>query len=184
MRKILVSIFTIVLVASAAVVTTGAYFTDQVVSANNSGRAGKLYLKLTGEVSPTFTVTKLEPGQWATPINMGVENESNDHGLAFKYRFTSVYASQTKPGFYNKLTLKVWQYANGSWRERYSGLLKDLSISADDFTSMRNLLNGREHLWRWQIGLDSSAGDVFQGAKATFNIVADATQTTNTGWSE
>lgn len=199
MKKILISLVMITLVGASTVAATRAYFTSQATSSNNTFGAGKLELVLGGVASPVINVNTLEPGKWVYDVtspysgtamlfgSLSVINPgSNPNGLHLKYRFSPQLVSQTVAGFYDLLWIRVYR-AEGSSTNfvlKWEGLLKNMMIDPSMVAEMADVAPGSGHDWRFDVGLDSSAGNAYQSASATINFVFEATQVDNPGWTQ
>jgi len=189
MKNILKSLVIVVAVAAVAGGATWAYFTDQAKNTNNTFAAGTLDIS----VSPTtqaVKVEKAEPGVWYKWNQMmTVMNNGNISPL--KWKVSSEKVSETDADFYDLLWVSVWvkgltydenpkiapdgSTINGT--EVYNGLLKNLNHQF-----VKNFPSGwSASVWVFT-GLDSSAGNNYQGDSAQFNLVFDATQSNNPGW--
>ncbi len=191
MKKLLVSILTLGVVSAVAVGATRAYFTDTEEVLGNTIQTGRLNLDLNGEASSTFSLTDLVPGSdYTTPMKLEVYNTSLST-MPVKYRFYDRFVSQSVGGLYDKVNVIVRHTNAGTanpeaWPVVFTGKLKDLYV---DSTSTAGIISSSlgvniTHVFYLQFQLDASAGNVFQGANTVFDLVADATQTNNTGWSQ
>jgi predicted ribosomally synthesized peptide with SipW-like signal peptide len=196
MKKILLSILTIALVATVAVGVTRAYFTDQATVSNNTFTAGKLNFTLNGDMTETksITIAGLEPGAaWSGPYIMDIYNQDSPVStMDMKYKFAPAFVSQTVGGFYSKLNTKVVHgYCDGSYlggvnpTNTYQG-----ALSAMSWDSIASSIGGGKlspnitHCFALYFQLDSTAGNVYQGASAVVNMVVNGTQFINPGWTE
>ncbi len=199
MKKILLSLLMIATVAVGAIGATQAYFTDREVLGTNTMAAGKVDIDLQGADSVHEVLLNttqsfkggLAPGQFSSDIfHMEVYNQGwGVSTLPVKYRITSQYLSQSVGGYWDLLWVRVRHTFAGTanpsaWPVIYQGLLKDLDINSVDHAIADYLDPNITHVFYFEYGLDSSAGNAYQGANATFNILVDATQSTNPGWSE
>jgi predicted ribosomally synthesized peptide with SipW-like signal peptide len=196
MKKILISLFVIGVVAAITVGATRAYFTDQAVVDDNTFSAGALDFTLNGDMTETksLALTDLEPGaDWSGPYTMKVYNKNTPLSTVdMKYKFSSKKESESVTGFYKKLNVKVVHgFCDGSYpgevnpTNTYEGKLKDMSWdSTADSISGGKLKPNITHCFALYFQLDSSAGNEYQGANAVADIVVDGTQYINPGWNE
>jgi len=95
-------------------------------------------------------------------------------------------------GFYQKLNTKV---VHGHCDGGYPGGVNPTNtyegaLSALDWVSTASSINGgklspnNSHCFALYFQLDSTAGNVFQGANGVVDIVVDGTQFINPGWTE
>ncbi len=194
MKNILKSIFVVVAVAVVAGGATWAYFTDQAVVSGNTFASGKLDFKLNGDVteSQSVNLTEMEPGVWYGPYKMTVYNELST--VPIKYRFQDGTWSETIPGFYDKINVKVEHgFCGGdpgdisSVTYSNTGKLSDLSFESpvSSITAPTGSLGVNiSHCFKLSFQLDPSADNDMQGGSATADIVVDGTQLENPDWSE
>lgn len=200
MKRAIISLFSILLVAGLAVGITRAYFTEQEKIDENQLYAGKVNIDLRGGGAAGMKVLLdttqyfkggLVPGLY-DPALFEVDVYNQGHGVStipVKYRFTSQFVSESVGGYWDLLWVKVHHYYAGTadpagWPVVYTGLLKNLSVNSIDHAIADYLDPNITHVYYFEYGLDSTAGNVYQGANAQFNIVVDATQWNNPGWTE
>lgn len=189
----------IAIVSSAAVGATRAYFTGQGSSIGNTAAAGTIILLPGLNSAPIMAISGLEPGLFKYNVgdtfpnvnpelpanNLPMLHVQNTGSLTFKYRIHATFGSQSVGGFWDLLWVKAYRAEGGSYVKKWEGLLKNMDTNIGSFMSgVGNLPNGNAHDWRFDIGLDSTANNAYQGASSTFNFVVDATQPTNPGWTE
>lgn len=195
MRKILTSLLSVFILLGVVSLATGAYFTAQGQTVGNTAQAGTVSLHPGPSDGPTLTVTNLAPGLFY--YNVGDSFDTNVSGptyppmlhvqnmgtLAFKYKITPAFNSQTVGGYWELLWVRAYRAEGSSntYVKKYEGLLKDMNVGSAT-TGVGNLGPGSSHDWRFDIGLDSTANNTYQAASANFNFVVDATQTNNPGW--
>lgn len=200
MKKILLSLAMIAMVSTVAVGATRAYFTGQGSSINNTVAAGTIVLLPGLNSGPIMAISNLEPGLYKYNVgdaftydslnpatNLPMLHIQNMGSLTFKYRMYATFGSQSVGGFWELLWVRVYRAEGSSntYVKKWEGLLKDMDTNIGSFMSgVGNLAPGSSHDWRFDIGLDSTANNTYQGASSTFNFVVDATQTTNPGWTE
>jgi predicted ribosomally synthesized peptide with SipW-like signal peptide len=171
---------------------SAAWFTDQESIVNNTVTAGEVDISINTEGSThPFTVGNLMPGEWTGNYNLGVYNSGST--VPVKYRITSDFVWDSAGGFYNLINVRAahtfagtpgnW-CATGSGLIKYEGPLYLLDVNSIDDAISDTLGLNITHVWQLCFGLDSTTTNNYQDASATFNIVVDATQATNPGWSE
>lgn len=186
----------VALVSVVAIGATRAYFTDTATVDDNEFTAGRLDFTLNGDMTETksITVGPLEPGaDWTGPYTMKVYNRNLPAStMDMKYRFDASRESQTVPGFYGLLNVKVDHgFCDGSYpgdvnpTNTYIGRLADLAwdSTASSIGSGR-LSPNITHCFAFYFQLDSSAGNQYQGAEAVVDVNVDGTQFINPGWAE
>lgn len=198
MKKIFISLLLILSVGAVAIGATQAYFTDTQTVTNNIMTAGKVDIDLRGAANHRIVLDTtqsfrggLVPGSYdPTLFNLSVYNKGwGSSTIPVKYRMSSQFVSESKTGYWDHLLVIVrHSYAGrpdpASWPVVYEGLLKDLNVNSIDNFIADFLEPNITHEFYFQYGLDSPAGNIYQGANAQFNIVVDATQSTNPGWTE
>jgi hypothetical protein len=186
-----------VLLATGALVTmaigvvgSAAWFTDSAVLPV-SAAAGQIDFKLGGTNSGSITLTNLQPGVWSDPYEVNVYNQDPSTTMPVKYRFLDHYLTDSVAGFYNQIAVTVRHTNCGTanpagWPVVYQGFLKDLEVASPTTPGIISPSLGVNitHCFYLQFGLDSSTGNAYQGAQATFQIDYQATQVENPGWTE
>lgn len=198
MKNIIKSLVIVFAVAAVASVATYAYFTAQGSSTGNTVAAGTLSLSPGLNSGPIMNISGLAPGVWKYDVGDSFTSDAGAHNLpmlhvqnlgtlTFKYKVYPTFVSQSVGGFWELLHVRVYR-AEGSgtaYVKKWEGLLKDMDTNVGSFMSgVGNLASGSSHDWRFDIGLDSTANNTYQGATSTFNFVVDATQPENPGWTE
>ncbi len=198
MKKILLSVFAVAVVALGAVVATRAYFTDTATVPSDLS-SGRLDIELRGPnaggiIIPVDTTQYfmggMAPGVEFGPYEVHVYNKGwGQSTLPVKYAWTSVYGSGSQD-MYDLLNVKVregnWDWLGAAWFTEpqgvlYSGLLKDMP----NYLQSANSLNPNITRCTWfYFTLDSTAGNALQGQNVLFDLRLDATQTNNPGWTE
>jgi predicted ribosomally synthesized peptide with SipW-like signal peptide len=169
-------------VMAFGVVGSAAWFTDQDGIDDSSIGAGVLSIDVRSEegVSQPFTIENLAPGgDWDGPYPFGVYNDGTLNAL---YDIGVADIVQSVGGFKNKVNVKLIPYFGGAFDDTctgsaaYLGTLAGLSATTSDHVYGDPLLVNWTHPWKICFALDSSAGNGYQGATATFDIVVDAYQ--------
>jgi hypothetical protein len=183
--KILLPVLLIIIAASFLVFgATGTFgwFTDQDKLIDNNIKAGTVNPEVRGVA---FSVTNAKPGVWDGPSGtITFFNHTNNSTLPVKYRIYDELTGESTGGFYDKIQIKVERKEGSSWVQYYSGWLKDLYIDPSICPAMASVSSGSSHDWQISLMVDPSAGNIYQGAIATFNLVFDSTQDNNTGWDQ
>jgi predicted ribosomally synthesized peptide with SipW-like signal peptide len=161
---------------------THAWFTDQDKSEENIISAGTVDPHLKAE---SFTVSNAIPGIWEEiDKHLYFGNDPNSSTIPIKYKISSEFVDESTKGFFDKIHIAVFKKGENDWEQYYKGLLKDLHIGPDQCSAMGKMDVGEGHSWKTMIMVDPSVGNEYQGAKTTFNLVFNSTQSNNTGWSE
>lgn len=171
---------------------SAAWFTDQESIVGNTVTAGEVDISINTEGSThPFTVSNLMPGEWTTNYNLGVYNSGST--VPVKYRITSDFVSDTAGGFYNLIMVRAahthagtpgnW-CATGSGLIQYEGPMYLLDVDSVDNAISDTLGLNTTHVWQLCFGLATTTPNIYQDASATFDVVVDATQAANPGWSQ
>jgi len=197
MKRILMSLMMIALVGTLAVGSTKAWFTDQEI-VNNTLAAGKLNVDLTGPDAGGITIALdtaqtfeggLRPGKIEGPYQIGIYNRGHGQStMPVKYKWNVNYTGGSK-ALFDLLNVRVrdgncdWMTTNpGGIVTRYGWAR--LNNMADVTPAISQLgVNITRCTW-FEFQLDSTAGNVLQGKSTQFELVLDATQPENSGWSE
>lgn len=189
MLKIVKSLFAIAAVVAIAAGSTSAYFVDQEVIAGNTFTAGGVHIDIRGAGATPRVLTNMAPGVWTAPVEYQVYNLANS--LPVKYKFSDNKVSESVTGYYDMINVRVRHTFAGTpnpagWPVVYSGPLKDLAIDSTATGGIISTTLGTNitHVFYLEYQLDSSTGNAFQGATATADLVFDATQVNNPGWTE
>lgn len=194
MKRIILSLAMIALVGFLAAGATAAWFTHQDVEVGNTFAAGQLVFDIRSHGTFTagvpISVTNAAPGiANAHEAMFEVYNHSNS--IVMKYR---LYTSKTGGDnyLYNKLKYQLYKcdypinppdYCT-TWVYRKGGWLKDLTSANYAVPHDNNVGPNGTHRWKMKLWLDESAGNYYQNKSVTFDIVGDATQPENPGWTE
>jgi hypothetical protein len=207
MKKVLAGLLGLLAAAVLAfgVVGSGAWFTDQTVVPFNAA-SGKLDIR--AEVGPPggsqtlydpsgvpIALTNLVPGVYnsANTRMISVQNKpAADSTLAAKYRYRSELVTDSTPaGLWAAIVVKAetgFCVSNNitSPTVVYEGPVSGLAFTnaAHAPSGGGNLPVNTTHCYRFSFKLDDSAGNSLQGKSATFNVIIDATQPENPGWSQ
>ena len=198
MKRIFLSLVVIAIAAVAGIGATHAYFTDTATINNNIMTAGKVDIDLRQGTPMTVLLDTtqsfiggLVPGQYGPGLfEVDVYNQGwGVSTIPVKYKFSADFVNQSVGGFWDLLWVKVHHTFAGTsnpsaWPVVYEGLLKNLNLNSVDSAISPFLDPNITHVYYLEYGLDSGAGNAYQGANATFNLVVNATQSTNPGWSQ
>ncbi len=167
---------------SLGIVTSGAWFTDTDTVAVTA-TAGDLDI----EANPvSFSVDDLMPGVWSAPQEITIYNTANST-TAVKYRITDAAGTESVAGFFNKIRVRIVQLHCGSTSEANAPVevaLSNLNLTNATSTHPSGLPVNWTHCYSLQFSLATNTGDAFKDASASFDIVIDATQPENPGWSQ
>lgn len=201
MRRLLFSILSLGVVAIVAIGVTRAYFTDQEVLGNTIETA-KVNVNLTGPGVTYIPVNVgghltggLLPGQTIGEYTMTVYNRGHGQStVPVKYAWSAAYTGGSQELF-DKLEVKVRKgncdWFTAGWFTEPQGIVTnpagDYFIPLNTLTLLpteSNLgVNITNCTWFW-FRLPTNAGNSYQGLNTQFNLVLDATQIDNPGWSE
>lgn len=185
-RKAIISLILVAVLAFGAGMGTIAYFTSQAASTGNTFATGELTIGLTGTGTTDicFNITGVAPGDAPIPQTITV---NNDGDFAFKYkvsatRVTATGDAETKSlALYNALRVSVY---SGSNTTAITGL-DDITLSSlTDKLVNSNLAADADETLTFKVYLPATAGNDCQGAATNVTLTFDATQTTNSGWSQ
>lgn len=185
--KIFKSLFVIFAMAVLAIGATGAYFTDSETVAGNTFAAGEVDIEIRGDCSTAQVFADMAPGEWTDPCQYSIYNLASS--VPVKYMFDASKVSQTEPGMYSKLNVKVRHTSAGtsnpsSWPVVYSGPISGMNIKSPVHAIAETLDSNISHDYYLQYQLDPSAGNEYQDDSVVFDLNFDATQTDNPGWTE
>ena len=187
-KQLLVGILSIGVVGLLMGAGTFAYFTSGETVTGNTFTAGTLVVDFNpvGTTLP-LTLGPAEPGVWSEQYQVNVYNRMASTMKA-KYKITAAKESQTASGFWSLINVRVRHTFAGTpdpanWPIIYEGALKDMEInSLTDVIGDGGIDININHVFYYEFQLDPSAGDTYQGASCTFDLVLYATQFSNPGW--
>jgi predicted ribosomally synthesized peptide with SipW-like signal peptide len=198
MKKIFSSLVMIVMVSAVAIGATQAWFTDQETMVNGLS-TGKLDVELRGSyasgiVIPVDTTQYFEggmvPGQEFGPYAVQVYNKGwGESTVPVQYSWTSSYTGGSEL-LYDKLDVKVREgncdWLGAPWFTEPQGVL----YSMGPLQSMGRIVSASplgvniiRCTW-FTFELPSNAGNEYQGLNTQFDLLLDATQVENPGWTE
>lgn len=171
-------------------VGSAAWFTDQ-DTVPVTGTTGQIDFKASGADAAGITLANLLPGEWRGPYEVNVYNQVPSTTTAVKYRMTDAFTSQTVGGLYQLLNVNVRHTFCGTpnpatWPIVYTGPVENLEVISNVTPGVIAPTLGLNitHCYFFQFQLDQSAGNTFQNQTVAFDLVFDATQPTNPGWSQ
>lgn len=173
-------------IMALGVINSGAWFTAG-ATVPVSAAAGHLNLTLSGPAAQGMVLKDLAPADddWVKPFFQDVTVKA-DATMDIKLKLSAVKVSETVPGFFDKLNVRVFKCGQAPcdtmWWVHYQPLYvgKVANLSITDL----NMDPGESNCYHFEFQLDKTAGNVFQKAEAKLNIVFSATQKDNPGWSE
>lgn len=188
MRKRLTLLLAVVVLAVGAigVVGSAAWFTDtDTVPA--TATAGTLDIDALTPAS--ITLSDLEPGGAGVTVPVTFWNKSSST-MEAKYRIRAV--KTDGPGaLWNKLNVELQGVFCGTTNPvngapEFDGALKDLLVESPGNAGLQyqTLPPNTSACFELTFELDETAGNGAQGATVEFDVVIDATQTGNPGWSQ
>lgn len=197
MKKILLSIATIALVAAVAVKATGAFFTDTVTNKSNTFTTGTLTLQLSGKdsngstvSSPFFNVTGMVPGDTKTAFveikntgNIGmyfrtyIEGQTDPYYLGDQLKLSVV----LNPLIYTQV-LSGFLYGPSNWP-----IVSDVALSSiegaahslNNNSAVDPLAPGFVAIYKVSVTLPTGVDSGYAGKTFTGNLRVDATQSDN-----
>jgi hypothetical protein len=135
----------------------------------------------------SFTVSNLLPGVWSPREEITIFNTPTST-TAVKYRLTDQFGTESLAGLYDRIAIRVTHRFCGGIDSSvpYTGALKNLQVTNSMLTGgFADPLPVNESRCFWvEFKLADGTGNAFQGQTATFDLVFDATQPENPGWSE
>lgn len=191
-RRSLASVLGLFLVGLLALglVGSAAWFTDQ-DTVPVTGTTGQIDFKAAGADSAGITLSNLLPGEWSGVYQVNVYNQVPSTTTAVKYRITDAFVSQSVGGLYQLVNVNVRHTFCGtpnpaSWPSLYSGPVENLEVVSNVTPGVIAPTLGLNitHCYYYQFQLDSSAGNTFQDQTVSFDLVFDATQPSNPGWTQ
>jgi hypothetical protein len=161
-----------ILLAAGAVAGSGADFTATSANPSNTFAAGTLTIGNSKQGVAVLSASDLRPGE--APVN-GVVDIENTGSLSgdFELSLGALGNSDATHPLADKLNLTVVDCGaacgDGGDTELYDGTLTALgTIALGEFDA------GEEHRYRFDVALDGSAGDDYQGGSATAEFDFDA----------
>lgn len=182
-------LFAALLVAtmSLGVITSGAWFTDSDTVAVTA-TSGGINVEWSGPNATGFTVSNLMPqnGFANSPKHALDIYNTGASDSAVKFRVTDLQTGESVAGFYAELWVHVEEIDCGATsvvRVAYSGLLSGLEFTSIGAKYDPLPVNFTD-CYTFQFALSQFAGNEFQNQSATFDLILDATQPENPGWSQ
>jgi predicted ribosomally synthesized peptide with SipW-like signal peptide len=179
----------VALVLAFGVVGSAAWFTDQ-DTLPVTGTTGQIEFVVGGPHHAGITLTNLLPGVFGPQYAINAYNTAQST-TAVKYRITDSFTSESEPGLFNLLWVRVRHThcgtiapAPAAWPIVWEGFLKDLDVQSPIHAIVPTLGINITHCYQFEFALAHTAGNVFQDESVAFNLVFDATQPENPGWAE
>ena len=172
MKKILLSVLTIALVATVAVGATRAFFFDDEISSGNTFTTGTVAIGETWQMPLTFS--GLYPGAEQTSPMFAVKYTGSVKGdLYYGLRFTPGYANLE-----NVLSIQIERVTSAG--DHISWIYGGWTPVAWPFSNWTKTASGlNENEWAYyklSVRMDPNAGNEFQGKTAVNDIVLYAVQ--------
>lgn len=165
MRKILLSLMVIVVVAASLTTGAMALFTDQKTVDENVFTTGTVILGI-DPATAMFTVSGMAPGDM---VSEDLE-VSNDGSLELRYAMTTDAVLDSDPSLATQLQVVITDAADN---ELYSGPLIDAAIGD------RVLVAGDDEVLTFTVTLPLETGNDYQGATCTVEFGFVGEQTAN-----
>ena len=197
-KKILLSIGTILLVVGVVSGATWAYFHDQAVLGDNTYATGTLEIRLNGQESlPGFSFTNAAPGDVASKVftlsNYGAPHFAGPSTLDAKGLTATAANASGDTDLYNELVARLYTnvgwggcsnpgvtFVSGKGCEVYNGLLKDMSaediLHATQWGTHPSLVPGNAFTMTFEVELPETHTDqgALMGKSTTFDLLVDA----------
>jgi predicted ribosomally synthesized peptide with SipW-like signal peptide len=200
MKKIITSLFTIIVMGAITVAATQAYFTSSAEVVGNTFTTGVLDISL-GKTSQLIVYQNIYPGwhyqdsghwgAWVDGENPKDLKIINSGSLPLKYRMKAELMDiPSDNSLLDDLLVRVSinRGKGGSWNSLYSGTLRGLlsfiTVETNFETTGHSGWYGEGQLIRFDAALPPTSGNSVQGKTVNFNLIFEATQVTNPGWTE
>jgi len=181
MKRIVLSLMTVVMLLALTAGATSAVFTSQARVTGNTWSTGSLEIRINGQASiPGFNVTNSIPGD-SKSGQFGVNNYgapwfAGPSTLPAKTLTVSSAKTSGSNKLYNKLQVVVEANRGwGTWMPVYSGPLSGLSNADLLAPRWTELIAGSSEDVRYVVTLPSDADSTFEGLTTTFDFVVTAT---------
>lgn len=192
MKKLLGALFVLVAagVLAFGVIGSGAWFTDQATSPVTAS-TGQIVLDLNGDANAAMTLTNVVPGVYGNLKTVKVYNTAGST-VPVKYRFLAQKTGGSS-GVWNQVWVKVRHGNcvnvppddhNNSKGAVYEGLLKSIDVNSIAHAISASLGINDTHCYTFEFKLADTAGNTLQNQSVNFDVIADATQVENPGWSQ
>ncbi len=200
MKKIIVSVFTILLVAVATVSATQALFSDEETSAGNTFTAGTLDLTVDGKNDPEvkkFTMSNMKPGDRFGRSYFRVKNNGTVAGVPqvcltnlqdTESSGSSEFENDGEPGELSS-NIDLLVDVNGSWLMTSGHKLNTFSDRCwtptnpedKEFAAQgKDILDaGEEMIFGVRLDVPTTAGNDIQGDSVSFDLEFSLVQVTN-----
>jgi predicted ribosomally synthesized peptide with SipW-like signal peptide len=188
MRKLFIAlgVFAAGVLAYGAV-GTGAWFTDS-DTVPVSATAGVLDIDVRGPAAEGIELEGLVPDSTTGPYALEIFNQGD---VDVKYRITVDETGGTGLLDHLRVTVSTGNCVGGpTGHDDFPGQVADVPVADLEVTSLLSiggasgLPAGITHCWSFVFSMDPSVGNEAQGLDSTFDIVVEATQLDNPGWSE
>ncbi len=175
------------LILAFGAIGSAAWFTGQ-DTIPVTGTTGKIVFQTNGPNTAGITLSNLLPGAWTPQYYVEVYNTAGST-TAVKYRITDAFKTESVAGLFDKVNVRVRHTfcgtgTPGAWPVVYVGPIGGLAVNSVDNAISDTLDVNISHCYWFDFQLDSTAGNAFQNKTTTFDLVFDATQPENPGWSE
>jgi len=192
--KILKSLVIVLAMAAMVAGATNAYFTASYTVSGNTFSTGTMEFDIRQTNTDTqhlpFSFTGMLPGQIGED-QFNVFNHANSTEMKYRLYFTPTTGD---PIHWDKIKFEAyrcnWNVGGscGNWpgSPTAEGWVKDFdgSSEAASIVSPATIGPNISNYWKFKIWLDTSAGNDYKNATATFDIVGQGTQPSNPGWTE
>jgi hypothetical protein len=181
-RRALAALAT-VLVAVGLTAASGANFNAQTANPSNTFTAGTLKMANSKNNAAILTATNMRPGDPATTGTVDISNIGTLSG-PFVLSKGTVTDSDATYQMSTKLNVKVIDCGDfsagtptcdGTDPVLYTGTLAQMGTTGHTITPLGTFASGDKHRYEFDVALDSSADDNYQGGIATAQFVWNAT---------
>jgi spore coat-associated protein N len=166
-----------VLAATGLTVASGADFTASSANPANTFSAGTLTMSNSADNAAILTASNMRPGDPASTGTVDIANTGSLSGAFTLTRGTPADSDTSNP-LSGKLNVSVVDCGtfsgstaptcgDGDDVTKYTGTLADMGTTGHAISALGNYAGGDKHRYRFSVGLDSSAGNAYQGDSST-----------------
>jgi hypothetical protein len=174
-----------VLAATGLTVASGADFTASSANPANTFSAGTLSMSNSADNAAILTASNMRPGAAATSGNVDIANTGSLSGPFTLTRGTPVDSDTSNP-LSGKLNLVVTDCGtfsgstaptcgDGDDVVKYTGTVADMGTAGHAISALGTYSANAKHRYKFDVSLDSSAGNAYQGDSSTVAFTWNAT---------
>ena len=175
-RRTLAALST-VLVAVGITAASGADFTATSANPSNTFATGTLSISNSNEGAAVLSVSNMKPGDPAATGQVDIANSGTVDGAFTLSRGTPADSDTVNP-LSAKLNLTVVDCGafagttapdcgDGDDVVEYNGTVADMGTAGHPVSGLGTFAGGEKHRYRFSVGVDSSAGNAYQGDSST-----------------